>query len=91
MPCDARISRLTIDGMPRSYRDDPQIAHDAARYLKVCNPKSKVTLRDIQTNVSTPVDGRRTFTEKTVLHPSPVTVGRGRVLHWPINRGIVRR
>ena len=56
MPCEGAHFELTIDGTPRSYRDDPQIALEAARYLKVCNPKSNVALRDIRTNVSTPVE-----------------------------------
>jgi hypothetical protein len=56
MPCEGAHFELTIDGTPRSHRDDPQIALEAARYLKACNPKGIVALRDIRTNVSTPVE-----------------------------------
>jgi hypothetical protein len=44
---------ITIDGVPRSYRDDPRIAADAANFLKIKNPKSDVRVRDLRTNVVT--------------------------------------
>ena len=47
---------ISIDGTPRSYRDDPDIALEAAKYLKFNNPKSVVAVRDVRTNLSTPVE-----------------------------------
>ena len=46
---------ITVDGKPRSYRDDLQIAVEAAKYLKVKNPNVEITIRDIRNNVVTPV------------------------------------
>ena len=37
---------IVIDGKPRSYRDDLEIAREAARYLKSKNPKSEVALKN---------------------------------------------
>jgi hypothetical protein len=48
---------ITIDGVPRSYRDDPRIAADAANFLKIKNPKSDVRVRDLRTNVVTSAQG----------------------------------
>ena len=48
---------ITIDGVPRSYRDDPRIASDAANLLKLKNPKSEVRVRDLRTNVVTSAQG----------------------------------
>ena len=44
---------ISIDGKPRSYRDDPQVAAAAAKYLKSLNPKSEVVLRDMRSNAVT--------------------------------------
>ena len=44
---------ITIDGVPRSYRDDPRIAADAANFLKIKNPKSEVRVRDLRSNAVT--------------------------------------
>src|SRR5712675_684864 len=37
---------ITVDGKPRSYRDDRQIAIESAQYLKRKNPNVEVTVRD---------------------------------------------
>jgi hypothetical protein len=47
---------ISIDGKPRSYRDDPKTAAEGAKYLKFRNPKSTVILHDMRTNVSTIVE-----------------------------------
>jgi hypothetical protein len=44
---------ITVDGKPRSYRDDPQVAVEAANYLKIKNPKSEVCVRDLRSNAVT--------------------------------------
>ena len=36
---------ITVDGKPRSYRVDKQIAFDSAQYLKSKNPNMDVTVR----------------------------------------------
>ena len=41
--------QIVVDGRPRSYRDDPDIARAAARYLKVKSPNSDVSVRNIVT------------------------------------------
>jgi hypothetical protein len=40
---------IVIDGKPRSYRDDVEIAREAGRFLKSKNPKSDVTVRNYST------------------------------------------
>jgi len=40
---------IVIDGSPRSYRDDLEIAREAARYLKSKHPKSEVVVRNYAT------------------------------------------
>jgi len=60
---------ITVDGKSRTYRDDLTIAIEAAKYLKSKNPNVEVAIRDIRTNVVTPIqwiselpsspDGRR--------------------------------
>ena len=35
---------IVVDGKPRSYRDDLEIAREAARYLKSRNPKSELAV-----------------------------------------------
>jgi hypothetical protein len=39
---------ITVDGKPRSYRVDKQIAIDSAQYLKRKNPAVEVTVRDLE-------------------------------------------
>ena len=46
---------ITVDGTPRSYRDDPLIAVEAAEYLKTKNPTVEVAIRDIRTGEITPI------------------------------------
>ena len=41
--------QISIDGVPRSYRDRQDIALQTARFLKSRNPNSTVTLKDLQT------------------------------------------
>lgn len=44
---------ITVDGKPRSYRDDLRVAAEATNYLKIKNPKSEVCVRDLRTNAVT--------------------------------------
>jgi hypothetical protein len=46
---------ISVDGKPRSFRDLREVAFEAAQYLKSQNPDSEVAVRDLQTNISTPV------------------------------------
>ena len=46
---------IVVDGMTRSYRDDPVIAMEAAEYLKTKNPTVEVAVRNIRTGEVTPV------------------------------------
>ena len=41
---------IVIDGKPRSYRDNLELAREAARYMKSRNPKSEVSVRNIVTS-----------------------------------------
>jgi hypothetical protein len=40
---------LSVDGVPRSYRDRKDLALQSARILKSRNPNSMVKLKDLQT------------------------------------------
>jgi hypothetical protein len=40
---------ISIDGLPRSYRDRKELALQGARFLKSRNPNSVVKLKDLQT------------------------------------------
>jgi hypothetical protein len=40
---------IAVDGTPRSYRVDKQIAIDSARFLTTKNPGAKLTVRDLTT------------------------------------------
>ena len=40
---------LSVDGVPRSYRDRKDLALQSARILKSRNPNSVVRLKDLQT------------------------------------------
>jgi hypothetical protein len=42
---------IRIDGTPRSYRDQKDIAMQSAEFLKRNNPNSVVGLKDLQTGV----------------------------------------
>jgi hypothetical protein len=46
---------ISVDGKPRSYRDDKTIAIEAAAYLKMRNPHSGVTVRDLASGEAFPV------------------------------------
>jgi hypothetical protein len=46
---------IVIDGRPRSYRDNLEIAREAARYLKSKNPKSEVAIRNCATGEALPM------------------------------------
>jgi hypothetical protein len=39
---------ITVDGVPRSYRDRKDIAIEGAEYLKSRNPASEVMVRDYE-------------------------------------------
>jgi hypothetical protein len=47
---------ISVDGKPRSLRDVREVAFEAAQFLKGLNPHSEVAVRDLRTNISTPVD-----------------------------------
>ena len=40
---------ISINGIPRSYRDRKELALQGARFLKSRNPNSVVKLKDLQT------------------------------------------
>jgi hypothetical protein len=44
---------ISIDGVPRSYRDRKDIALQSAQFLKSRNPNSLVKLKDLQTGEET--------------------------------------
>ena len=46
---------ISIDGVPRTYRDRQAIAVQTARFLKSRNPHSVVKLKDLQTGEETVV------------------------------------
>jgi hypothetical protein len=46
---------ISIDGVPRTYRDRKDIALQSAQFLKSRNPNSVVKLRDLQTGEETVV------------------------------------
>jgi hypothetical protein len=46
---------ISVDGIPRSYRDREDIALQTSRFLKSRNPHSVVKLRDLQTGEETVV------------------------------------
>ena len=47
--------QISVDGVPRTYRDRQDIALQAARFLKSRNPNSTVKLKDLQTGEETVV------------------------------------
>jgi hypothetical protein len=51
---------IAVDGKPRSYRVDKQIAPDSARYLKSKNPNTDVTVRDLTTGETTVIEWKPT-------------------------------
>jgi hypothetical protein len=46
---------ITVDGSPRTYRDDKTIAFEAAAYLKLRNPHLGVTVRDLASGEIFPI------------------------------------
>jgi hypothetical protein len=40
---------ISIDGVPRTYRDRKDLALESAKFLKSRNPNSVVKLKDLQT------------------------------------------
>ena len=46
---------ISIDGVPRTYRDRQDIALQTARFLKSRNPHSVVKFKDLQTGEETVV------------------------------------
>ena len=46
---------ISVDGVPRSYRDRQDIALQTARFLKSRNPNSVVKVKDLQTGEETVV------------------------------------
>ena len=46
---------ISIDGVPRTYRDQQDIAIQTARFLKSRNPNSVVKLKDLKTGKETVV------------------------------------
>jgi hypothetical protein len=45
--------QISIDSVPRTYRDRQDIALQTARFLKSRHPNSTVTLKDLQTGEET--------------------------------------
>lgn len=41
---------ISIDGVPRTHRDQKNIALESAKFLKSRNPNSVVKLKDLQTD-----------------------------------------
>ena len=52
--CGAQCE-ISLDGVPRTYRDRQDIALQTARFLKSRNPNSVVKLKDLQTGEETVV------------------------------------
>jgi hypothetical protein len=46
---------IAVDGKPRSYRDDKTIAFEAPACLKMRNPHSGVTVRDLASGEAFPI------------------------------------
>jgi hypothetical protein len=46
---------MSVDGVPRTYRDRQDIAHQTARLLKSRNQNCVVKMRDLQTGEETVV------------------------------------
>jgi hypothetical protein len=44
---------IAIDGTTRTYRDQEELAREAAIYLKKLNPNSEILLRELQTGTVT--------------------------------------
>jgi hypothetical protein len=47
--------QISIDGVPRTYRDRQDMALQAAGFLKARNPNSVVKLKDLETGEETVV------------------------------------
>ncbi len=47
---------IAVDGVPRTMRDLRETAVEAARYLKVRNPASKITVTDLRDGSVVPFD-----------------------------------
>jgi hypothetical protein len=47
---------IVVDDKPRSYRDIKETAIEAAEYLKRQHPSSKIQVRDIRDNATTPIE-----------------------------------
>ena len=45
--------QISVDGVPRTYRDRQDIALQTARFLKLRNPNRTVTLKDLKTGEET--------------------------------------
>jgi hypothetical protein len=45
--------QISVDGVPRTYRDRQDIALQAARFLKSENPNSVVKMKDLRTGEET--------------------------------------
>ena len=55
--------QISVDGVPRTYRDRQDIALQTARFLKSRNPNSTVKLKDLQTGEETVVGVRNASPE----------------------------
>jgi hypothetical protein len=60
---------ILVDGKTRSYRDRREVAIEAAQFLKSRSPHVDVAVRDVRTNISTPVIW------KTETSATPMKVG----------------
>jgi hypothetical protein len=77
---------IAVDGTPRSYRVDKQIAIDSARFLTTKNPGAKLTVRDLTTRDHSEISPQRN--PKHTVAPRGVPRGRAiPALSWGAGRG----
>jgi hypothetical protein len=50
--CGAHFE-ISVDGKPRSYRDQREIAIEAGKYLKERHPTNEIIVRDLRDNSQT--------------------------------------
>src|SRR3954453_11746116 len=77
---------ITVDGVPRTYRNDPVIAVEAAQYLKAKIPTVEVAVRNMQTGeikvisysapkMSSAAKTFRSAARRSPVAPGPATAG----------------
>jgi len=68
---------ISIDGVPRSYRDRKDIALQSAQFLKSRNPNSVVKLRDLQSGEETMSRSSKGNNNGMALTMRPTGLGQG--------------